>query len=184
MKKRIQRLLLIMCVSASVFAFTACGNSDSSDPETQKEDVKEEDKEAEEPAEEEPAAEDASEAEADGQDTADLPSGKFATIEEMINSDLMKDTLESQLSSLEGSGISASLAADGNKLIYNFTIEDPNLAAAMDTATLESSLDSQASTFGSVASSLSAAVEVENPVIVVRYLDSNGNELASREFTG
>ena len=45
MKKRIQRLLLIMCVSASVFAFTACGNSDSSDPETQKEDVKEEDKE-------------------------------------------------------------------------------------------------------------------------------------------
>lgn len=181
MKNRIWRILLIMCISASVFVFTACGGSDSSDTESQEESVEEEETEEEEiqetevPSEEEPAEEESLDS---------LPSGKFATIEEMLNSDLMKDTLETQFASLEGSGLSVSLAADGNKMIYNFTIEDPELSAIMDVAALESSLDSQTSTFESLASSLKAAVEVENPVIVVRYLDSSGNELVSREFAG
>ena len=71
------------------------------------------------------------------------------------------------------------------ELIYNFTIEDADLSAALaaDPSTLESSLQSQASTFESVASSLKAAVEVENPV-VVRYLDNTGAEIVAQEFAG
>lgn len=49
-----------------------------------------------------------------------------------------------------------------------------------DTANLQS----QASTFESVASSLKAAVEVENPVVVVRYLDNTGAEIVAQEFAG
>ena len=43
-------------------------------------------------------------------------------------------------------GWSMELTAEDNKLIYNFKIDDPDLSAAMDSATLESTLDSQAST--------------------------------------
>ena len=94
--------------------------------------------------------------------------------------------LETQLASLEGSGIALNLTAEDNKLIYNFTIEDADLSAALaaDPSTLESSLQSQASTFESVASSLKAAVEVENPVVVVRYLDNTGAEIVAQEFAG
>ena len=49
---------------------------------------------------------------------------------------------------------------------------------------MESSLQSQASTFETVASSLKAAVEVENPVVVVRYLDNTGAEIVAQEFAG
>ena len=54
---------------------------------------------------------------------------------------------------------------------------------ALDVAALQSSLDSQASTFESIASTIPLAVEIDNPVVVVRYLDSAGTELVSREFT-
>lgn len=100
--------------------------------------------------------------------------------------DIMQQQLETQLASLEGSGIALNLTAEDNKLIYNFTIEDADLSAALaaDPSTLESSLQSQASTFESVASSLKAAVEVENPVVVVRYLDNTGAEIVAQEFAG
>ena len=111
--------------------------------------------------------------------------GKFKTLEDFVNSDIMQQQLETQLASLEGSGIALNLTAEDNKLIYNFTIEDADLSAALaaDPSTLESSLQSQASTFESVASSLKAAVEVENPV-VVRYLDNTGAEIVAQEFAG
>lgn len=111
-------------------------------------------------------------------------SGKFATLQEFVESDVMQEQLETQLASLEGTGITADLIAEDNKLIYNFTIEDPELSAAMDATVIESTLDAQASTFETVASSLKEAVEVENPVVVVRYLDNTGTEIASREFAG
>ena len=99
---------------------------------------------------------------------------------------LSQEELASQMESLEGSGMSMELTAEDNKLIYNFTIEDADLSAALaaDPSTLESSLQSQASTFESVASSLKAAVEVENPVVVVRYLDNTGAEIVAQEFAG
>ena len=96
----------------------------------------------------------------------------------------MQQQLEAQIASLEGTGISAELVADGDKLVYNFTIEDADVAALMDKATLDSTLESQASTFESIASTLPTAIEnIENPAVVVRYLDPTGAEITSMEFT-
>lgn len=76
----------------------------------------------------------------------------------------MQEQMESQIAALEGTGITCALAADGDKLIYNFTIENEDLASVMDKATLDSQLESMASTFESIASTLPSAVEgVENP---------------------
>ena len=74
------------------------------------------------------------------------------------------------------------LSAEDNKLIYSFKIDDPDLSAAMDASALESSLDSQASTFESVAGVLPAAIDVENPVCSCTLSGQRRNELASREF--
>lgn len=175
MKNKFRKLLLLMCAMTLAFALTACGGSgddaDSSGDAAQTE----EDASAGDDA----AAQDDA---ADDNAADDTAAGKFASIQEFIDSDMMQEELATQLESLEETGMSMELTAEDNKLIYNFKIDDPDLSAAMDSATLESTLDSQASTFESVAGALPAAIDVENPVIVVRYLDSDGNELVSREF--
>lgn len=175
MKNKFRKLLLLMCAMTLAFTLTACGGSgddaDSSGDAAQTE----EDASAGDDA----AAQDDA---ADDNAADDTAAGKFASIQEFIDSDMMQEELATQLESLEGTGMSMELTAEDNKLIYNFKIDDPDLSAAMDSATLESTLDSQASTFESVAGALPAAIDVENPVIVVRYLDSDGNELVSREF--
>lgn len=162
-------------------AMTACGSDDSDN--SKKDDTK---------TEETTPADDTSDDDTDAADNADsdeidtgvTADGKFKSLEGFVNSDIMKEQLESQMESLEGTGISCELAADGDKLVYNFTIEDETLASAMDKATLDSQLESMASTFESIASTLPAAVEgVENPAVVVRYLDPAGEEITSMEFT-
>lgn len=171
MKNLIRKISLIMCVIMLTFAVSACGKSDN-------------DSKKNEPKTEDTAKDDAKDDAKDNDDAA--VTGKFKTLEDFVNSDIMQQQLETQLASLEGSGIALNLTAEDNKLIYNFTIEDADLSAALaaDPSTLESSLQSQASTFESVASSLKAAVEVENPVVVVRYLDNTGAEIVAQEFAG
>lgn len=175
MKNLIRKISLIMCVIMLTFAVSACGKSDN-------------DSKKNEPKTEDTAKDDVKDdAKDDAEDNDDAAvTGKFKTLEDFVNSDIMQQQLETQLASLEGSGIALNLTAEDNKLIYNFTIEDADLSAALaaDPSTLESSLQSQASTFESVASSLKAAVEVENPVVVVRYLDNTGAEIVAQEFAG
>lgn len=173
MKNLIRKMLLVMCVAALALAFTACGKSDKPAPKAVEKEEPAED-EAEEP--EEPVAE-------NEEDASDLPaSGKYATLEDFINSDMMQEQLDSQIASLEGTGLTAEVIAEDNKLVYSFTITDPNVAAALDAASLQSTLDSQASTFESIASMIPLAVEIDNPVVVVRYLDSAGAVIVSQEF--
>lgn len=182
MKNRLRKLALLLCASMLAFSLSACGGSSDADNADDAAQAEEEAAEEEVEAAEDEAAEsvEAAEEDAAGDDAA--VTGKFASIQEFVESDIMQSQLESQMSSLEGTGMTMELSGEDNKLIYTFIIEDEALSAAMDTATLESTLDSQASTFESVAGTLPAAIEVENPVVVVRYVGSDGTELVSREF--
>lgn len=110
-------------------------------------------------------------------------SGKFTSIQNFIDSDLFREHLGPKIDDFEEKGLSMSFSAEDRKLIWNFKINDPNLSGAMEPASLESALDSQASVFESVADTLSTAVDVDDPIVFVRYLDSDGTELASREFS-
>ncbi len=179
MKNKIRKLLLLMCAMTLAFALTACGGGNKSGTSDDTAQTEEDTNAADDAAADDAAADDAANDTA-GDDSA--ATGKFASIQEFIESDMMQEQLASQQASLEGSGMSMDITGEDNKLIYSFTIDDPELSSLMDTATLESTLDSQASTFESVASILPAAIEVDNPVVVVRYIGSDGTELVSREF--
>lgn len=169
MKNRIRKFMLALCASAAVFALTACGGSGDKTPagDTAQSD------------EDTSAGDDAAAGEEE-----DLVSGKFASIQEFIESDIMQDQLASQMESLEESGMTLELTGEDNQLIYNFIIQDEDLSAllAADPSSLESTLESQSSTYSSVAASLTAAIDVEDPVVVVRYTGSDGTELVSKEF--
>lgn len=187
MKNLLRKGLLFLCVLMLTFAMAACG-SDKSDDTKEKEDTKTE----EENKDDADDADDAGQDEQDDQDSLDdtdaddaglTSEGKFKSLDRFVNSDIMQSQLETQMSTLEGTGISCSLEADGDKLIYNFVIEDEAVAAIMDKTTLDSTLKDQADTFSGIAAMLPAAVDgVENPVVVVRYLDNTGAVITSMEF--
>ncbi|HJD46462.1 MAG TPA: DUF4854 domain-containing protein [Candidatus Mediterraneibacter norfolkensis] len=175
MKNRTRKIFILMCAVITAFVITACGGSGND--EAASADTSSDSAQTEQTAE--PASEETTD---DSSDAA--VTGKYATLQEFLEDDITQEQLNTQIESLEGSGITADVTAEDNKLIYSFTVENPDLAAAMDAATVESTLESQASTFEAIASSLKAAVEVENPVVVVRYLDNTGAEITSKEFAG
>ena len=177
MKNKIRKTLLLVCAMMLAFALAACSGSEGSDTTGDSSAQTEEDASAGDDA----AADDAAADDAASDDAA--VTGKFGSIQEFIDSDMMQTELETQTAALEGTGMSIENTGEDNKLIYSFKIDDPDMSAMMDTATLESTLASQASTFESVAGMLPTAIEVENPVVVVRYVGSDGQELVSREFS-
>lgn len=186
MKNLLRKGLLLICVLMLAAAMTACGSGKSDDKEdkpqtedtTQKDDTEDEDADT---------ADDTEDEDGDYYLPGLNENGKFNTLDDFINSSIMQDQLEDQVSSLEEAGISCDISADGEKLIYTYTITDDSVTSAADMSalkeSLDSSLESQTDVFTSVAASLPDAVEgMKNPVVVVRYLDSTGAEITSREF--
>ena len=165
MKKIIQRTLAVLCAVTLVFTLAGCSGSD---------DKNDSSKDA---SDNSAASESTS-----GEDTPEEITGKFASIQDFIDSDLFRKHMESKIADFEEKGLAMSFDAEGSKLIWNFKITDPDLSGAMEPSSLESALDSQASSFEAVADTLMTAVDVDAPVVLVRYLDDTGSELASKEF--
>ena len=108
--------------------------------------------------------------------------GKYATMEEYVQSDEVQKELDSVMDQLEGSGMQMEVYGDGDKLVYAYTYTeeiDAELAAPL----LESALLEQGDQFESVADALKKEVDVENPIVVVTYLNADGSEIYSAEFT-
>ncbi len=116
-------------------------------------------------------------------DNMDLNSeGKFDTIEDFLNSSIMQAQIKTQQEALKDSGMSVALRADGNSLIYDFTVEDDTVAQTLTEEYLSSYMESQTETFTGIRESITTAVTVENPVVVVNYLDKEGNVIYSHEY--
>ena len=110
---------------------------------------------------------------------------KDAALEEYFQTDEMQEMVQEAKDSVEGSGMSIELLAEGNTLIYEYTFEEDSFDDSMLDAVKEqlvSGLESAASTFEGIASDLNDELKVENSTVVVRYL-YNGETLAESEYT-
>ena len=110
---------------------------------------------------------------------------KDAALEKYFQTDEMQEMVQEAKDSVEGSGMSIEILAEGNTLIYEYTFEEDSLDDSMLDAVKEqlvSGLESAASTFEGIASDLNDELKVENSTVVVRYL-YNGETLAESEYT-
>ena len=107
--------------------------------------------------------------------------GKFASMEEYAKSDAVQQQISSVQDMLGDSGMELSVTGEGNKLLYTYTCSGVTKSDAL-ASSLESGLSAQEETFTSLASTLKGAVNVENPVVEVIYLDDAGEEIYSQEF--
>lgn len=107
---------------------------------------------------------------------------KYNTVSEFVASDAMQAQMQTMKDQLESDEMSMEITGDDVHLIYTYTFKtDIDLSGAADT--LKAGLDAEASTFENVASMLKTAVNVDDPIVVVRYLDKDGSEIYSQEFT-
>ena len=105
---------------------------------------------------------------------------KDAALEKYFQTDEMQEMVQEAKDSVEGSGMSIEILAEGNTLIYEYTFEEDSFDDSMLDAVKEqlvSGLESAASTFEGIASDLNDELKVENSTVVVRYL-YNGETLA------
>ena len=110
---------------------------------------------------------------------------KDAALEKYFQTDEMQEMVQEAKDSVEGSGMSIEILAEGNTLIYEYTFEEDSFDDSMLEAVKEqlvSGLESTASTFEGIASDLNDELKVENSTVVVRYL-YNGETLAESEYT-
>ena len=108
-----------------------------------------------------------------------------AALEKYFQPDEMQEMVQEAKDSVEGSGMSIEILAEGNTLIYEYTFEEDSFDDSMLDAVKEqlvSGLESSASTFEGIASDLNDELKVENSTVVVRYL-YNGETLAESEYT-
>ena len=101
-------------------------------------------------------------------------------MQEYVRSAEMQAQVASLQQTMEEQGLNMTITGEGNKLIYTYTY--PSEVPDVMGDALESALQAQSSTFESIAETLKQAVDVDNPVVVVRYLSSDGTEICSMEF--
>lgn len=106
----------------------------------------------------------------------------YDSMEEYASSDLVQNILNSTLEEYKTDEIGFAIRGEGNRLIYEYTYKTLAMTEEM-TPLLEEELEKQADALQSVADSLKDVVNVEQPTVVVRYLDMNGAQIAAREYT-
>lgn len=173
---------MMACVLAlaMVLSLAACGSAKDSKSSSSKATSSE--ASSSKPAESSEASSEAVDSTSDD-NTGTLRTEKFASVEEFLADPTVKDQLETMMSAL-GDDMDIEVTGEGDKLIYTFTFNQElgdldTLRGALETQMND---DSFAGTFRNIAGTLSDAIEVTNPSVVVTYLAVDGTEIYSQEY--
>ena len=107
----------------------------------------------------------------------------YASVEEFVQSKEVQQQVQQASEQYQADGLTITASADGDKLIFTYAVSTQIDAAATIPA-LEMEFDAQASSFTQVIQQMREQIDVENPSIVLRYVNADGSEILSREFTG
>lgn len=113
-------------------------------------------------------------------------SGRYATIQDFLESDVMQNQLQKLQNTLEESGLNLQITAEGNKLVYTYVFDSlgelGDAGIDLMAGLLEDAMEEQRGTFEQLANSLKLAVDMDDPVVEVRYLAPDGTVIYSAEF--
>lgn len=107
----------------------------------------------------------------------------YASVEEFVQSEEVQQQVQQASEQYQADGLTITASADGDKLVFTYAVSTQIDAAATIPA-LEMEFDAQASSFTQVIQQMREQIDVENPSIVLRYVNADGSEILSREFTG
>lgn len=104
-----------------------------------------------------------------------------AALKKYVESDEFQAAMKTQTSQYEQLGLKLEISVDGEQLVYTCTFAeqvDSELGEQFEAA-----LDQQAATFEGIASQLKTKLKIANPTVLVKYVNADGTELASKTFS-
>ena len=107
---------------------------------------------------------------------------EFSSISDYLNSDQVKTQLDSVKKQVEGSGMKIDVTAEGDKMVYTYTYEKLEKTDGM-AEQLESALKQQDSRFQNTCEEIKKYVDVDTAYVVIKYVDSKGTEIYSKEYS-
>ena len=107
---------------------------------------------------------------------------KYDSVDDLVASDEMQSEMEEFKTTPNGSLMNLEIKADGEKLIYAYTLNQQVDPEAL-VESLEAALDEQKEAFSQAAKALKIEVKADNLSVIVQYLNNDGTEIYSREFT-
>ena len=107
---------------------------------------------------------------------------KFATMKEYAESPDVQKQMQAMADLFKDSGLEFSMTGEENRLIFTYTYLEGAETSSFEEA-IEQIIEKFTPTFEQIAGSLKNVVEVDNPVLVVRYTDADGTEVYSKEFS-
>lgn len=167
MKKRSLKLLACAAVLTMAFSLCACSPSD---------DKKDDDKKTEQSS-----GNSNSDTKKDNDDNSSTSDKEFATVEEYVNSPEVQSEISSLESQMSNDIMNVEVVATEDTMTYSFKYNDLEKADGM-AEQLEQGVEAQKSVFQTTANSLKTLVDVENPKVVIEYLDKNGEMIYTTEF--
>lgn len=184
MKKNLIRLMACVMAFAMVLSLAACGGNNSSSAADKSSSASSE-ASSSKPAESSEASSSSaasSEAASSEASTAGQGMEKYASIDEFLADPTVSSQLETMMSAL-GDDMSINVSGNGDQLVYTFAFtEEVDIESTKAAMQEQMNEESFASTFQDIAASLSDAIEVSNPSVVVTYLAVDGTEIYSQEY--
>ena len=151
---------MVACLSA--FTFTGCGGSNA---DTKTSDI---------------SAQESNNEESSDTEEASMVDGKYTSIEAYISDPTIKSALDSAMPTDDT--FTLEIKAEGESLVYEYKYTETYEEIELMKETLESSASSMESSMVSVANTLKSIVDVENPKVVMRYLNGDGTLISEIEF--
>lgn len=108
--------------------------------------------------------------------------GKFNSIKDYLKDETVAKQIEQITEASEEIGVKLDITADGERLVYSYTYEEIVKSDSLKQQ-LTTQMESNKAVYQNTAASLKEAIDVEKPVVVVEYVDSNGDSICSAEFT-
>ena len=106
----------------------------------------------------------------------------YRSMQEYIESEEVADAIEGLADTFEQQGLSISVGAEGDCMIYEYKYVDQVEVTEESAQALSDSLDSMSDTIQTSLETIALIVEAENPSIRYVYLNADGTEITSREF--
>ena len=162
-KHIIAAILAALTVSAAAVSLTACGGSNGSsstaDPST-------------------------TSSAAASSAAASTASGKYATVEEFVNSAEVQKQLESVKGSVKSMGLEdVRFKAEGNALVYEYQCAENESDYMREHLNTQMNSESGVTTFTNIVKELKSKTAISDPVVIVRYLNKDGSVLAEKTYT-
>lgn len=163
MKKITSKLLLLMMVLVMAFGLAACGSDDKKETTTS-------------------GTTTGGTSQTQAPTTGSKSSGKmYSSISDYLNDATVKEALSTMEKSVSGSGMNIKVTSEDDKLIYTFTYEKLEKTDEM-AKQLEEGIKAQDATFQSTANQVKQYVDVDSATVVIKYVDSKGEEIYSKEY--